>query len=69
MEECERWLERQEAKKDLRGHPYCVSDEEEYILWKERRGRLAIGGRKEAEKEEESAWEKRMKEGEEEMDI
>ncbi len=34
------WIEQQEATRPKRGHP--VSNEKEYILWKERQGRLGL---------------------------
>ncbi len=42
----------------------CIIIEEEFILWKERQGRLAKGDVREVEQEEETAWEERIAEGE-----
>jgi hypothetical protein len=43
--------------------------EEEYILWKEREGRVPKGAGEEVEQEEEETWGKRMKEAEEQRAI
>jgi hypothetical protein len=67
-EEYKRWLDRQTDKRKRQGRPHCVSAEEEYILWKERDGKLAQGDGKDVEKEED-AWEKRMIEGEEQRTV
>ncbi len=42
---------------------------EEYILWKEREGRVPKGAGEEVEQEEEETWGKRMKEAEEQRAI
>jgi hypothetical protein len=62
--EYEAWRTRQEAARLKRWPPQCVSNEEEYILWKERQGRCAGGSQEEILVEEEQAWLGRMIEGE-----
>ncbi len=52
MEAYERSLRRQEDERAPRGWHCCIGDEEGYILWKERRGRPAMGGGREVEQEE-----------------
>jgi hypothetical protein len=52
MEEYERSLRRQEAERDPQGWNCCIGNKEGYILWKERRGRLAMEGAREVEQEE-----------------
>jgi hypothetical protein len=68
-EEYEKWLERQEKKKEQRGLSLCINTEEDYILWKKRKGRLAKEGGFKVENEEECAWEARMAEGKEQRVI
>ncbi len=38
------------------GCPQCISYEEEYIVWKERHGRLVGGSQEEVQRKEEEAW-------------
>jgi hypothetical protein len=45
----------------VNAHFYSV--EEEYILWKERSGRLVGGSKNEKVEEEHRAWKMRMKKG------
>ncbi len=64
MGEYEECKARQESKRKARGQPHCISDDEEYILWKARQGWLAKGsGGGKVEQEEEKVWEERMAEG------
>jgi hypothetical protein len=62
--EYEAWRTWQEAARLKRWPPQCVSNEEEYILWKERQRRFAGGSQEEIVVEEELAWLGRMREGE-----
>jgi hypothetical protein len=57
------------AKERARRRPHCVSAKEEYIVRKEREGRLAKGGGKEVKKEEEDTREMRMIDGEEQRSV
>ncbi len=42
-EDYKRWLVRQKDKRKRRGQPHCIRMEEEYILFKEREGRVPKG--------------------------
>jgi hypothetical protein len=55
----EAWRSQQEAARLKQGRPQCISNEEEYILWKERQWRLADCSR-------ESNW-KKKKHGQKEL--
>ncbi len=48
-------MERQENKRERQARLMCVTTEE-YILWKEREGRMARGEAYEIAEDEQSAW-------------